>query len=89
LPPFLDFPPTGIFGHDREWFSTYDIAFVSTADGEDLVLVRRASYGFPDPPEWGLASRPSERHDLNWSNWGSFPDLPARWVLDDGGQAGT
>jgi hypothetical protein len=79
--PIHDFPVDGLLGHDRRWFAANDIAFVATADGEDLVLTDNTWFGFPDPPRWGLASRPAGRHDLPWRSWGHFPDLPRAWSL--------
>lgn len=78
-----DFPAEGIFGHDRDWFASHDIAFVTTFDGEDLVLIDRVWFGWPDPPRWGLASRPQGRSDVRWKMWGSFPDLPDAWLVPE------
>jgi hypothetical protein len=50
-------------------------------DGEDLLLIRNIWFGFPDPPEWGLASRPTGMSDADWKHWGHFPDIPEAWVL--------
>lgn len=76
-----EFPTEGIFGEDRDWFSRNEINFIATLDGEDLVLVQRAWSGFPDPPEWGLATRPTGQHDKPWRAWGHFARLPARWIV--------
>lgn len=79
--PYKSFPSDGIFGHHRDWFSEHEIDFYASFDGEDLVLIRNPWHGFPDPPEWGLASRPSGRTDLKWAVWGHFPNLPAAWSV--------
>lgn len=34
-----------------------DVEFYAEHDGEHLLLIRLAWHGFPDSPEWGLASR--------------------------------
>lgn len=81
------FPEQGIFGHDRDWFISRDIEFFATFDGEHLVLIRNTYSGFPDPPEWGLASLPASRPasppasgDGNpWTPWGHFETLPSGW----------
>lgn len=35
-----DFPKNGIFGRDRDWFVRRNIAYVTTFDNEDLILIR-------------------------------------------------
>lgn len=81
LVPYRVFPEGGIFEHDRAWFSEHDIECYATLDGEDLILIRNLWHGFPDPPEWGLASRPSGRSDIKWREWGYVPDLPKAWIV--------
>lgn len=76
-----NFPANGIFGHDRNWFISHDIEYVATFDGEDLILIRNTWHDFPDPPEWGLASRPAGNAAAPWSVWGHFPTLPSAWVM--------
>lgn len=78
-----NFPHGGIFGRDRGWFVGHDIEYVTTFDGEDLILIRNPWSGFPDPPEWGLASRPAGDMEAAWQMWGHFPDLPAAWQLSE------
>jgi hypothetical protein len=70
LAPFQQFPADGLFGQDRDWFISNDITFYATFDGEDLILIQNRWHGFPDPPEWGLASRPQAATDVKWSLWG-------------------
>lgn len=79
--PFQTFPDEGIFGYDKQWFASRDIAYWATYDGEDLVLVSLPWHGFPDPPEWGLHSRPIGSRGVDWSPWGHVPHLPAGWVV--------
>jgi hypothetical protein len=79
--PWQDFPPEGIFGQPRDWFVSNDIRFYATADEEDLVLVQLAYHGFPDPPEWGLWSRPKGKVTDAWTPWGHVPILPTAWVV--------
>ena len=80
LIPFEAFPTDGIFGHDRGWFIKNEIECYATFEGEDLLLIRNLWHGFPDPPEWGLASRPSEKV-VPWSMWGHVPSLPKAWIV--------
>lgn len=81
--PLDSFPQLGIFGRNRDWFISNDIAFYATFDGEDLILIQNTWHGFPDPPEWGLASRPADQLSALWSRWGHFPSLPALWMMPD------
>lgn len=81
--PWNDFPQSGIFGRDRDWFVSNDIAFYATFEGEDLILFHNTWHGFPDPPEWGLASRPAGQVNAQWSHWGHFPGLPTLWVMPE------
>lgn len=82
LVPWQAFPPEGIFGHDRRWFASLDVECVATFDGEDLLLIRNVWCGWPDPPEWGLQSRPSGG-DLEWQRWGHVPHPPSTWILPE------
>ncbi|HEX2837383.1 MAG TPA: hypothetical protein VHN77_04560 [Phycisphaerales bacterium] len=77
------FPADGIFGQGRDWFVRHDIAYVTTFEDEDFVLIQNTWFGFPDPPEWGLASRPTGNSDAKWSMWGHFPHVPKAWSLPD------
>jgi hypothetical protein len=81
--PLTDFPPEGVFGHTRDWFISNDIAFIAMHGGEHLILTRGFWHGFPDPPELGLASRPTGQHNVKWAMWGYFPRLPACWVMPE------
>lgn len=78
---WINFPENGIFGRDRDWFVSHDIAFVATFGYEDFILVRNTWFGFPDPPEWALGSRPAENTQTRWTMWGHFPDLPSAWSV--------
>ncbi len=79
--PFKTFPAAGIFGHARDWFSDNEIACYASFDGEDLLLIQNTWHGFPDPPEWGLASRPAGTAVARWAMWGHFPKLPTAWTV--------
>jgi hypothetical protein len=81
--PFLDFPEEGLLGHGREWFARHDIACFSAADGEDLLLIDSIWSGWPDPPRWGLASRPSGSAESRWRMWGYFRDVPPTWTVPE------
>ncbi|HSX54104.1 MAG TPA: hypothetical protein VLG14_02295 [Sphingomonas sp.] len=77
---WADFPAEGVFGHNRDWLSSRDVEFVASYDGEDLLLIHNIWFGWPDPPEWGLASRVADDTG-DWTHWGHFPDLPHAWVM--------
>lgn len=77
------FPAEGIFGRHREWFASNEIEYCTTFEDEDYLLIRNTWHGFPDPPEWGLASRPSGKTDDAWQGWGHFPTLPPAWTVPE------
>jgi hypothetical protein len=77
--PWQDFPPGGIFGHEKDRLASNDVAFFASADGEDFFLIDNTWHGFPDPPRWGLVSR----LDGEWNHWGHVPTLPAMWDVPD------
>lgn len=60
-----------------------DVEFFATHDGEELLLMQQVWHGFPDPPEWRLASRSSEHFDRSWQSWGYFAHLPPAWRLPE------
>jgi hypothetical protein len=76
-----DFPEEGVFGHDLRWFISHDIAYVTTFEGDDMVLIQNTYFGFPDPPEWGMAARPTGTTTVGWKLWGYFSDLPHAWQI--------
>jgi hypothetical protein len=79
--PWTSFPLEGLFGHTTDWFSSIDAAFYAKHDGEDLILIDNVWNGWPDPPRWGLASRPSGQNGQPWSRWGHFQEIPSAWVV--------
>lgn len=83
-----DIPDGGIFGKNRDWFVGHDIDYITTFEGEDMILMNHPWAGFPDPPEWGLASRTAGDHEAAWQVWGNFAKLPRRWRLK-GNKAAT
>lgn len=72
-----------VFGIEREKLIGADVEFYATHGGEEMRLMRLTYHGFPDPPEWRLASRPCDQPDQPWSSWGYFADLPVTWTLPD------
>nr|WP_294847271.1 hypothetical protein [uncultured Sphingomonas sp.] len=81
--PWETFPSEGIFGHDKAWFASADVEFVATFDGENLLLIDNVWFGYPDPPRYGLASRPTGRSNVKWKRWGHFAELPKIWNFPD------
>ena len=67
------------FGMEDEWFSGLDVEFYAVHEDEDYVLMQLIWHGFPDPPEWRLASRRSGKYDQQWEEWGYFTNLPIAW----------
>jgi hypothetical protein len=78
---FESFPVEGIFGLSKGSLTKIDAAYFAVLDGEELLLIDNTWFGWPDPPRWGLASLPADRHELEWKHWGHFPDLPAEWKI--------
>jgi hypothetical protein len=72
-----------IFGVDVQKLIGTDVEFYTTYDGEDMLLMQLAWHGFPDPPEWRLATRPRESADQNWAPWGYFAQLPVDWTMPE------
>lgn len=77
--PWKTFPEDGIFGRPKDWFLSVDATFFATVGEEDLLLIDNTWSGWPDPPRWGLASRPQGQSNLPWERWGHFPNLPSAW----------
>lgn len=73
-----------VFGIESAKLIGGDVEFYATHDGEEMLLMQLAWHGFPDPPEWRLASRPSESNG-SWASWGYFENLPENWRLPGGG----
>ncbi|OEC94133.1 MULTISPECIES: hypothetical protein [unclassified Rhizobium] len=73
-----------LFGIEARDLRSLDVEFYATCDGEDMLLMRLIWHGFPDPPEWRLATRPSNSGDLPWASWGYFANLPESWQIPDG-----
>lgn len=81
--PWNAFPERGVCGCTKEWLASVDVAFHATHDAEDLLLIDNVWFGWPDPPRWGLASRPSNQAKAAWTHWGHFPDIPVAWIVPD------
>lgn len=75
-------PSSGIFGQDEDWLRSRDISWYANHEGEQLFLIDNTWFEFPDPPRWGLVSRPVGKPDAQWKHWGHFPDLPKAWKLE-------
>jgi hypothetical protein len=72
-----------LFGIEIEKLHRADVKFHATQDGEDMILMQLDWHGYPDPPEWRLATRPSGMSDAPWDPWGFFADLPEKWIMPD------
>ena len=72
-----------IFGVDVQELISEDVEFHATHDGEDMLLMQLVWHGFPDPPEWRLATRPRESADPTWASWGYFAHLPPAWKMPE------
>ena len=70
-----------VFGLDHQKLIEAGVEYYATHDGEDMLLMRLWWHGFPDPPEWRLATRPTGKTDQLWTSWGYFADLPQVWKV--------
>jgi hypothetical protein len=59
--------------------------YVSEFDGKRWFLFDRDWFGWPDPPEWGLASY--EADGEGWRFFDDFDVLPDNWIVPKGSNA--
>ncbi|WP_434405745.1 hypothetical protein [Sphingobium sp. DN12] len=74
-----DWPPMSELGDDHDWARKMGTGFVAEFGNEILYLIDRDWFGWPDPPQWGLAS--FDRTSETWRLWGNFSDLPINWTV--------
>ena len=70
-----------VFGIETLRLISADAEFYSTHDGEELLLMRLLWHGYPDPPEWRLASRAIGVAGAQWMSWGYFAAPPDAWKM--------
>jgi hypothetical protein len=63
--------------------NSLDVEYFATHDFEDWLLMRLVYHGFPDPPEWRLATRAAGEFGKPWNSWGYFAHLPEAWNMPD------
>jgi hypothetical protein len=80
--PIRGGPPV-VFGRDVQRHIGADVEFYASHDGEDMLLMQLVWHGFPDPPEWRLATRPSDQPNAPWQSWGYFDQLPEAWKMPE------
>lgn len=76
-----DWPPSHALGQDYDWARKTGTGFIANFDDETLYLIDRDWFGWPDPPQWGLASYDRVPH--KWRLWGNFDDAPPAWKLPE------
>jgi hypothetical protein len=76
-----DWPPEHALADDVDWSRQMGVGFVAEAGDEKLFLFSRDWFGWPDPPEWGLAS--FNKVNGEWHLWGSFDVLPSTWKVPE------
>ena len=76
-----DWPPVKSLGYDHNWARKTGTGFVAEHGDELLYLIDRDWFGFPDPPQWGLAS--FNQKTRKWRLWGNFDDLPMGWKVPE------
>lgn len=82
--PFGDLPAEGLFGLTADQLRSAEAVCHATVQDEHWVLTQRLWHGFPDPPEWGLWTRPRDAAGQPWTSWGQFAALPPTWRLPPG-----
>jgi hypothetical protein len=73
-----DWPPTKLLQGDLDWMRRTGTGYVSEFDGKRWFLFDRDWFGWPDPPEWGLASYEPSR---GWRFFDDFDVLPENWIV--------
>ena len=73
-----DWPPTELVQNDLDWMRKTGTGYVSEFNGKRWFLFDRDWFGWPDPPEWGLASHEAEE---GWRFFDDFDLLPENWVV--------
>jgi hypothetical protein len=76
-----DWPPISALGDDYDWARKMGTGFVTEFGDEVLFLIDRDWFGWPDPPQWGLAS--FHKGQGKWALWGNFAVLPNAWKIPD------
>ncbi len=76
-----NWPAMQALGDDHDWARKTGAGFVAEQGKERLFLIDRDWFGWPDPPQWGLASVDTVTE--TWNLWGNFSDLPAAWTVPD------
>jgi hypothetical protein len=76
-----DWPPVSALGDDHDWARKMGTGFVAEFGDETLFLIDRDWFGWPDPPQWGLAS--FDRAGAKWQLWGNSDTLPPAWTVPD------
>ena len=79
-----DLPAEGLFGLTADQLRSAEAVCHATVQDEHWVLTQLLWHGFPDPPEWGLWTRPRNASGQPWTSWGQFAHLPPAWRLPPG-----
>ena len=73
-----DWPPTEKLPGDLDWMRKTGTGYVSEFNGKRWFLFDRDWFGWPDPPEWGLASYATGE---GWRFFDDFDVLPDTWIV--------
>jgi hypothetical protein len=74
-----DWPPSDLLQGDLDWMRKTGTGYVSEFHGKRWFLFDRDWFGWPDPPEWGLASY--EAAGEGWQFFDDFDVLPKNWIV--------
>ena len=73
-----DWPQTDLLEGDLDWMRKVGTGYVSEFNGKMWFLFHRDWFGWPDPPEWGLASYKANE---GWRFFDDFDVLPGNWTV--------
>jgi hypothetical protein len=75
-----DWPPVEVLGKDFDWARRTGTGFVAQFNEKTWFLFHRDWFGWPDPPEWSLASYNAAD---GWRFYKDFDVLPENWSVPE------
>jgi hypothetical protein len=76
-----DWPPAELLGEDFDWARRTGTGLVADFKEKKWFLLHRDWFGWPDPPEWSLASFKADGE--GWRFYDDFDVLPQNWVIPE------
>ena len=75
-----DWPPVERLTEDLDWMRRTGTGWSAEFDEKRWFLFDRDWFGWPDPPEWGLASFNTRE---GWRFYNDFDVLPLNWIVSE------